>query len=247
MDDHGLAYLGEDPRVNLGVVVGRARAGGERAARHQDDPAATALDRLALQRIGLDDVAHSRVGPGFEMIGARAAGDLRAWDRARQLERTVDQLERGGPVEAHPALCGIHRLGDAEAERPEVRPIGERRIPVYRGLQPGVGGRKRIGHDVCGRVGDAVETRIGRCWRPGRSVAQRVVVQRAVAAREANASHGPQAFSAGTSSQRRSAQLLRPSSASCTPFAPSSRFQRKGVSSCRWRMKSSHSTLNALS
>ena len=51
--------------------------------------------------------------------------------------------------------------------------------------------------------------------------------------------------SGGTSTQRRSAQLCRPSSASCTPLAPSSRSQRKGSSSTTWRRNSSHCDLEA--
>jgi len=61
--------------------------------------------------------------------------------------------------------------------------------------------------------------------------------------------HDPQrhGFSFGTSSHLRCFQLLRPSSASCTPFAPSSRFQRNGPPSTTCRRKSSHSALNAFS
>ena len=53
--------------------------------------------------------------------------------------------------------------------------------------------------------------------------------------------------SLGTSSQRRSAQDWRPSSASCTPLAPSRRDQGNGSLSTTCRRKSSHCTLNALS
>src|SRR5690606_39995127 len=58
----------------------------------------------------------------------------------------------------------------------------------------------------------------------------------------------PYALSLGTSSHLRCRQLFRPSSASCTPFAPSSRSQRKRLSSpATWRRKSSHCALKALS
>src|SRR5690606_1731103 len=53
--------------------------------------------------------------------------------------------------------------------------------------------------------------------------------------------------SEGTSSQRRSFQDASPSSASCTPLAPSSSPKRYGSSATTWRRNSSHCTLNALS
>src|SRR5687768_18211209 len=43
-------------------------------------------------------------------------------------DRAADQLLCRGPVEAHAALRGVHRLGDAEAVRPEVAPERERRL-----------------------------------------------------------------------------------------------------------------------
>src|SRR6266446_676842 len=57
----------------------------------------------------------------------------------------------------------------------------------------------------------------------------------------------PYAFSLGTSIQRRDRHDFRAQSTSCNPFAPSSRFHLNGAPSHTWRMKSSHSTLNALS
>src|SRR5258708_33853191 len=54
-------------------------------------------------------------------------------------------------------------------------------------------------------------------------------------------------LSFGTSSHFFCCQLLRPSSASCTPLAASSRPQRKGPSPTTCLRKSSHCTLKALS
>src|SRR5258708_33764488 len=54
-------------------------------------------------------------------------------------------------------------------------------------------------------------------------------------------------LSFGTSSHFFCCQLLRPSSASCTPLAASSRPQRKGPSPATCLRKSSHCTLKALS
>ena len=97
-------------------------------------------------------------GAGREMIGAGARADQRAGQvpaPRRALRRISSQ--RGRPVEPHAALRGVHRLGDAEAERPEVPAEGDRRVPVDRGVEPGVAVGQRIGHDMRGRVGDAVE------------------------------------------------------------------------------------------
>ena len=47
---------------------------------------------------------------------------------------------RARPVQAHAALRGVHRLGDAEAVRPEVAAEGEGGVPVD--------GGRRVGRDV---------------------------------------------------------------------------------------------------
>ena len=47
--------------------------------------------------------------------------------------------------------------------------------------------------------------------------------------------------------KRRSAQLRKPSSASCTPRAPAKKSHGNGASSQTWRMKASHCTLKPLS
>src|SRR5439155_9193371 len=57
----------------------------------------------------------------------------------------------------------------------------------------------------------------------------------------------PHTFSLGTSSHFYLCQLFQPSSASCTPLAPSSRFQRKPPSPATCLRKSSHCTLKASS
>ena len=48
-----------------------------------------------------------------------------------------------GQVEAHAALCGVHRFCHAEAERPEVAAIGEGGVPVEDGVGD-VGGAERV-------------------------------------------------------------------------------------------------------
>ena len=65
------------------------------------------------------------------------------------------------PVQAHAALRGVHRLGDAEAERPQMPPERDGRVPVDRGVEPRIAVGERIGDHMRGRIGDAVERRRG--------------------------------------------------------------------------------------
>src|SRR6185295_16317158 len=125
--------------------------------------------------------------------------------------------------------------------------IGDGRIPVDRRIEPRLLRRERIGDDVRGGQGLPGE-RLG--WPlelsrfPYRVLLQTLV--RGELEREDGVSfHG---FSLGTSSHLRCFQLFKPSSASCTPFAPSSRPQANFLSSpATWRRKSSHCALKALS
>ena len=78
--------------------------------------------------------ARRRRGPraserGARVVGRRARGEPAA-ARARLGRRAADQLARRRPVEPHAALRGVHRLGHAQAVRPQVAPEGERRLPV---------------------------------------------------------------------------------------------------------------------
>ena len=78
----------------------------------------------------------------------------------------------------------------------------------------------------CGRVAGAASTVHAVAQR----VAARACRRRCGSCDGVGLHRGLTAVSGGTSTQRRSAQLFSPSSASCTPFAPSTRSQRNGVS-----------------
>ena len=151
----------ENAAIDLGVVVRRARRFGERAARHQDDAAAELFDRGALLLVGADDVVDRDRRSGLEMIGAGTGRDHRARHVARGVEAAPDQFERSFPVEAHAALRGVHRFGDAEAQRPQILAKGDGAVPVDRGVEPRIVVGQRIGDDMRGRIGDAVERRGG--------------------------------------------------------------------------------------
>ena len=159
VDDHRLLHLPQDAAVDARVVLGAPREAGECAARHHDQLPAHALDRLDLLLVGADDVVDRNARVGVEVIGAGAAGDLHAGPCPGGLERAADQLPGAAPVEAHAALRGVHRLGDAEAEVPEIVAKRDGLVPVDRRVEPGVIVGERIGDHMRGRVGDAAELR----------------------------------------------------------------------------------------
>ena len=105
--------------------------------------------------------------------------------------------------------------------------------------------------DVRCREGDAVPLRGAPRAAPRRGIAQRDTApacRRQAGSEKASVGIAPQRSRApARRRQRRSRPDSSPSSASCTPFAPSSRFHRNGPPSTTWRRNSSHSTLNALS
>ena len=159
VDDDRRADLREDPRVDLLVVLGATGAGRECARGHQDDASAHALDEPALLLVGRLDVRQRHARPRLELIGARARGEDRAAHSARLGDAAPDQLARRRPVEAHAALGRVHRLGHGEAQRPDVVPIAERRVPVERDLERGVDRGEWVGDDVDGRHPDAAGDR----------------------------------------------------------------------------------------
>ena len=121
MDDHRLLHLAEDAVIDARVVVGAARGPGQRPARHQDDAAAEPFDRLDLLLIGADDVVDASSGARHrDGRCRRRRRSARRGAPSAAVERAADQLARRRPVEAHAALGGVHRLGDAEAEVPEM-------------------------------------------------------------------------------------------------------------------------------
>ena len=157
VQDDRLAHLREQPVVDQAVLVGRTRAGRERAARHHDQPSAQALDGLGLVFIGADHVGHGQALAGHQVVGAAAREHPCSRMVARRVDRPADQLERGRPVEAHAALRGIHRLGHAEPEVPEPAAAGDGRIPVDRAADPGVERGPWIGDDMHRRERDPRE------------------------------------------------------------------------------------------
>ena len=100
------------------------------------------------------DVAHGGRRSRRQLVGLRAADDP-ATDGACFRNRAPDQLLGGGPVEAHPALSGVHGFRHSEPVAPDVAAEGERGLPVDRGRRDGADIGERVGHHVHGRVRDS--------------------------------------------------------------------------------------------
>src|SRR5262245_26056984 len=93
------------------------------------------------------------------------------------------------PVEAHAALCGIHGLGDGEAEIDEVMAEGEGLLPVEDRRGRRLAALERIDHDMGGGEGYAVEA-LGPLSDLERRADELVVLQRARPIRKLDRDHG---------------------------------------------------------
>src|SRR5216684_8121787 len=150
-------------------------------------------------------------------------------------------------IALHCAPCRAAPCPSLQPPGPQVLAVHDRCVPVDRRLEPWRLGRKRIGDDVRCR-----ERAPGKCFRRSAKrfgLPDGIVLERASRGGKLDgenrvAFHG---FSVGTSSHFFLCQLLSPSSASWTPRAPSSRFQRKAPSPATCLRNSSHCTLKALS
>ena len=149
VQDHRARSPARAARRRPPVVVGAVRRGGQRAAGHQDHRRALALDERELLVVGAADVVERR--RAGQLVGAGAAGELAA-DGLGLGHRAADQLLRRRPVQAHPALRGVHRLGHAQAVRPQVAAEVQRRLPVQLRRTGRVAAGQRVGDDVRGGV-----------------------------------------------------------------------------------------------
>ncbi len=80
----------------------------------------------------------------------------------------LDEVQSRGPIDAHAALGGVHRLGEVKALVPELAAEGQSRVPVHGGT--GVPGRsfaQGVGDDVGGGEGGSGERYAGRARDKG--------------------------------------------------------------------------------
>ena len=265
VQDHRLAHLRQHAAVDLRVVVRRPRARRERAARHQDDAAARGFDRpRTALRTRRSRRRSSSLAAGARWSVPAPENTIGARRRARLRNAAADQLERRRPVEAHAALRGVHRFGDAEAERPQVAAKRERRVPVDRGGEPRIDVGARIGDDVRRGERDAVPRGVRGGQRPRRAARAACTARARRRRRKAERGHAAPAHprcalplpacrervrcSGGTSTQRRSLPALRcRARRAARPSRLRAGSSGTGSPVTTWRRNSSHSTLNALS
>ena len=88
------------------------------------------------------------------MVCPGTTGYLTAFG-ARLGDGVSNQLPARFPPESHPALGCVHGLGNGEPERPEISPVGERRLSVEVGIGGWVVVRQRIADHMGRGVGDA--------------------------------------------------------------------------------------------
>ena len=157
VQDDGLARLAQDAVVDAFVIGGRFGHPGQGAAGHHNQFAAKLFDGFHLQLVGGNHFIDRFDIVQVQVIGAAAAGREGPGEVLLRLQRAADQFERGGPIQAHAALGGVHAFGYAQAQRPQVAAVGNRRVPIDRALQPRVYRGQRVGHHVGGAVRDAVE------------------------------------------------------------------------------------------
>src|ERR1035441_9299545 len=113
-------------------------------------------------------IASATPKPSDQVVGAGAAKEERAACVGGG-GAAADELECKRPVEAHSALRGVHRLGDAKAERPEILAVGESSVPDENRVGQRRCGAQRIDDYVSGGEGDAGCERAARCGEMGRA------------------------------------------------------------------------------
>ena len=153
---------------------------------------------------------------GGAHVGDAAAGCVSVRSQARRSQptgrrlgrRAADQLLRRGPVEPHPALRRVHRLGDGAGRAP-TGAAGTRASRPSRAARPVGRRRQRVGDDVRGGERHA-RARLG-CARAGERPEARPACSASSVpsrARQPQCVGGRRASSSGTSTQRRSCHEL---------------------------------------
>src|ERR1700722_7748331 len=153
------------------------------------------------------------------MVSTCSTGNQRS-ARFRGSSAPFDKLERQRPVQSHTTLCCVHRLGYAKAKRPEMLSVGECCLPIYNWLSERIRSPQRVHHHMGRCEGDS-RFKPSPLLRHNRFVGGSVLIRRSIGPPQFHGCLQSQASSSGTSIQRRSCHDLMPSSANCTPRAPS--------------------------
>ena len=153
------------------------------------------------------------------MIGAGAAGDHRAGPASASATARVISSSASGQPRPMPRWAVSMASATARPRSHRWWRKRERLFPVDRRRQPGIVVGEGIGDHMGGGESDAREFGRIATFDPDRFASHSVGFDPPVGGGQPDFGH--HISSAGTSSQRRSFQLCRPSSASCTPLAPS--------------------------
>ena len=226
--------------VDVQVVVGRPSAAAARWRLHISTGTAPAsCTSCELLGVRLADVVQGGRA-GRQLVGGDARARSCRRPRGPRAADAADQLAGRRVVQAHAALGGVHRLGHAEAVRPQVPPERQRRVPVRAPAgAPGMFSAAGSATTVRGGVRDPAGER----------------------------PPGPGAFGAGPEGQRAVGQLRPaligpapgsrgggPRGTTAGPARPSARRGRRptdptvyGASSATWRRNCSHWALKPLS
>ena len=149
----GCVTCEQDPAIYARVVVRPLRAGRQRAAGHQDDAAAAALDKAALLLVGRFDIVQRHAG--------RGSSDRCRRRRRRRRQRRAPRLSSGGSAPARAPSPGPCRAGPYPSlrRRPSRATTDGAGTPASRPSRSATGGADRPAQ----RVADDV--RGGECNR----------------------------------------------------------------------------------
>ena len=191
VQDHRRAHLRQDAVVDVRVVVGRLRARGQRAARHQDDAAAGALDRRALLLVG-GDHALDRHARGRGRDGRCPRPRTRSRPERARASATLRRISSSDVGQSRPMPRCAVSIASATPNPSDHRCRRNASVASQsmRGGEPGIASRARVGDDVRGGERDAVEARRAGGRRPRARRAQRVRRERRRRMREAERGHG---------------------------------------------------------
>ena len=136
---------------------------------------------------------------------------------------TGDQLLGGGPVQAHIALRGVHRLGNPEPVAEEVLPERQGGLPIDHGRRTwnvlATGIRDDVGRSKRDSAAESL-----RMFRPGAGLRKLDLPPAAAGFGQRNYRGGRgHGVNRSIATRRPSAEDVKPASASCKPRTPAAR------------------------
>ena len=239
VDDDRPSGGSDDLVVHGAIVIRTSRGARQVAAAHEHGTTTDSLDVCELLEVGLRDGAE-RLRLIGELIGGDTADDgiaVGGCCSGRPLHELTDDRVR----DAHPALSGVHRLGDPEPQRPEVLSEPKGRLPVHLDTAARVDVDTRVDDHV--RGGEDTATDGGFTSRRSDDA---LLPERDRPEGPASEGNGDRPCGTGhvmtssRSTHRRSAQERIVASTSCVPRTPASSPYGNGSSTTTCRRNRSH-------